>query len=73
MALCFEVDVMKQERSVRAAGKRERVLAKILLNVMGSVVLPFRSKGWWLLTSCACSSVEASAVLVGTVGITCGK
>lgn len=45
----------------------------ILLNVMGSVALPFRSKGWWLLTSCTCSSVEAAAVIVEIVGIAYGK
>lgn len=29
MALCFEVDVMKEERSVRAAEKRDMALAVV--------------------------------------------
>lgn len=29
MALCFDVDVMKEEKSVRAAGKRDRVLTVV--------------------------------------------
>lgn len=35
----------------------------ILLNEMGSVTLPFRSRGCWLLTACTSSSVGAAAVL----------
>ena len=36
----------------------------ILLNVMGSVALPFRSRGWWLLAACTCSTVGPAAVLI---------